>query len=50
VAYGWLTAGVLTFVVIALGVYVRVQQIRLARLRDQLAPDDRNSQTTKARR
>jgi hypothetical protein len=50
VAYGWLAAGLLTFIVIALGVYVRVQQTRLARLRDQLTSDDRNGQTAKARR
>jgi hypothetical protein len=37
IAYGWLAAGVLTFLVIALGVYVRVQQARLAALRDRLA-------------
>ena len=39
VAYGWLAAGVLTFLVIALGVYVRIQQARLAALRERLTAE-----------
>jgi len=39
VAYGWLAAGALVLVVIALAVYARIQQARLAALRRQLEPD-----------
>lgn len=35
--YGWLAAGVLVVVLLALGVYVRVQRKRLAALEDRLA-------------
>ena len=41
VNYGWLTAGVLTFLVIGLGIYVRVQRARTAALRDRLAALER---------
>jgi hypothetical protein len=36
VAYGWLAAGLLVFVVLGLGAYIRVQRARLAALRMQL--------------
>jgi hypothetical protein len=37
VAYGWLAAGLLMLLLVGLGVYVRVQQTRMANLEDRLA-------------
>jgi hypothetical protein len=37
VAYGWLAAGLLMLLLLGLGVYVRVQQTRMANLEDRLA-------------
>jgi Putative zinc-finger len=37
VAYGWLVAGILSFLVLGLAVHARRQQTKLNRLRDQLA-------------
>ena len=45
-AYGWLVAGVLTFLLVGAGFYARVQQKRAAALRDRLAELERRHQTS----
>jgi hypothetical protein len=44
-AYGWLAAGVLTILLVAVGLYARAQRSRAAALRDRLASLER--ETTK---
>jgi hypothetical protein len=43
VAYGWLVAGVLTLLLLGLGVYTRIQRARLRGLQQQLHEQERES-------
>jgi hypothetical protein len=43
VDYGWLAAGILTFVLVGLGVYARIQQRRASLLRERLAEQERKN-------